>query len=541
MGRKDLRISEDIRGGMVIKMLKRNVARMVSFSVCLGLCLSAVGCGRTKVQYEGGRKAPSTGQPGSQQDSGTEQETDDVTKYPLAKQLGVSEQEYDDQVQGVKSPQTVSARIQLPKASELATVSVKEHYLTPKDKKKICNYFFEEGTTEVNTAMVPSRERYHRELQLLEKNQEDLEFYYPNQYAKEYGRKRKLYDKAQSMDKISRDPENYHQNAYLGMLGNTYATLCFESDSQRKINEWTLKVVDATGYVHRKPDPDPDDAKAYQYTINGHELETYVNWEYQGDGRYDWNAEDQSRENKCVMSQQEAVEQAEKICQDLSMDDLVTSDVSELEFHILGKNLSVHYEKNGYVVTLARQIRGAAASTAFWRKYSGDQDIANYSHGGVYPGEMVRIALNDRGIVEITCQGMMERIAEKQVQSILQLEQVKQVLRERLEQSRETADTEWKCLMLEYLRLKEKDNDGYLYVPVWTLANEEDEYGIHGKMRNLGRSICVNALDGSVIDLDRQALVVKSTLYDLYEEEAMRDNGYTNEDEKSQNIRMYEW
>ena len=154
---------------------------------------------------------------------------------------------------------------------------------------------------------------------------------------------------------------------------------------------------------------------------------------------------------------------------------------------------------------------------------------------------MVRIALNDRGIVEITCQGMMERIAEKQVQSMLQLEQVKQVLRERLEQSRETADTEWKCLMLEYLRLKEKDNDGYLYVPVWTLANEEDEYGIHGKMRNLGRSICVNALDGSVIDLDRQALVVKSTLYDLYEEEAMRDNGYTNEDEKSQNIRMYEW
>lgn len=509
-------------------MVRKMMARVVSLSVCLGLCLSAAGCGRTKVQYEGGRKGQSTGQPEDKQDGGASQETGDVTQYPLAKTLGVTSGKYEDSVEAISAAQLVKADITLPAVSEMGTVSVQESYLKKADKKRLCEYFFEAGTTQVNTAMVPSKERIREELRELDEDT-DLDDYSKDMQAQlkqEYARKKKLYEKAPRMSEISRDPADYTQNAYIGKLGDTYATLTVDSNPARKTNSFEMKVLDGSGYMNAKNKPSKSIVSAGNVTINGHKIDTYTQWHYLGDDSFylDDTQEQQAddRANECSMTSEEAAAKAEGICRDLGFEDMAASYVSDLYFDTWSTSGEDGYEKNGYAVTLTRQVQGLAGDRIVWSS-SQLSNMPDYEHGGNYPEEYIQVILNDHGILYVYGQGMMKSGTQKTVQSMMGFEQIREVLRKELAKvdQDKARSPEWTRLHLEYLRIRQNQDRSYLYLPVWILSTGSDDYVMGARQYAVEYSICINALDGSPVNLGKQGLTEnRDSAYDMFVEDA---------------------
>lgn len=508
-------------------MVRKTMARVVSLSVCLGMCLSTVGCGRTKVQYEGGRKAQSTGQPEDKQDGSASQETGDVTQYPLAKKLGVTSGKYEDSVDAVSAAQFVRADITLPAVSEMGTVSVQENYLNKADKKRLCDYFFETGTTEVNTAMVSSKERIGDELRKMD--EEDFGDYDKDMQAQlkqEYARKKKMYAKAPRMADISKDPGNYRQNAYLGKVGDTYATLTVDSNPARRTSSFEMKVLDGSGYMNAENKPGKSVVNAGKVTINGHEIDTYTQWQYIGNDSFylDETEEAQAddRTNECSMSREDASKKAEQICRDLGFEEMGVAYVSDLHFNTWSGSGVDSYEKNGYAVTLTRQVQGLAVDKNIWSS-SQLTCLSDYEHGGNYPEEYIQVVLNDHGTLYVYGQGMMSSKAQKKVQSMMGFEQIRDVLRKELakvDQDR-ARSPEWTRLHLEYLRIRENRDRSYLYLPVWILSTGSDEYVMGSRQYAVEYSICINALDGSPVDLSKQELTENlDSAYDMFVDDA---------------------
>lgn len=80
---------------------------------------------------------------------------------------------------------------------------------------------------------------------------------------------------------------------------------------------------------------------------------------------------------------------------------------------------------------------------------------------------------------------------------------------------------DWARLELTYLRIKKEGSDGeFLFIPVWRLAT--DEHVVYSRNVMEYETIFINAIDGSVIDLEEQGVINSyysgDKTYDTYEE-----------------------
>lgn len=532
-----------------MKMSRKTLNRqMLAVMCCAALCLT--GCGKSKVSYEGGKKQSETTSTPGGQDTKTGSSTQDITKYPIAKTLGISQNWYEDSVDTVNCTQKVKAQIHIPDVSELGTVTVREHYLTKAEKKQICGELFDEGSVEVNIARVPSKELYQHEVSRMEDvksyrseaSQSGDDYWVDNEEKQinlELARKKRLAAKTKRMSQISRDPGDYHQDAYLGKVGETYGTITFQNNPKRNRNSWSYRVIDATGFVSQGADPSKDMKKSYMVKINGRKLSHAIDWQSYRDQTEDsLFSEDyleyvdsmNTLENQCQMSEEEAVGKALALCEKLGLSHMTTTSVSSMVFSIADQKEDSGYrqEKNGYVVTLGHEIAGAASSNLLWTDGNSIEDnLSDYQKGGDYPLEQVKVYLNDHGIVQVDCQGMMEEISADSVRSALSLKQIQETLRKNLSKvDTDRAHTmDWTSLSLEYQLIKDsRQKDQYMYLPVWILSHSEYQGYSDGEYQNSAdQAICVNAIDGSTIDVLKQALMETTDYYDSYQDMASGD------------------
>lgn len=536
-------------GKDVVRMTRGSRSRQViAVLCCISMCLT--GCGKSKVSYEEKKtQSGTTSTPGGQ-DTKTGSSTKDITKYPIAKTLGISQNWYEDSVDGVNCTQRVKAQIHVPNVSGLGTVTVREHYLTKAEKKQICGELFEEGSVEVNIARVPSKELYQHEVSRMEDvksyrseaSQSGDDYWMDNEEKQinlELARKKQLAAKAKRMSRISKDPGDYRQNAYLGKVGETYGTITFQSNPKRNRNSWSYRVVDATGFVSQGADPSKDLEKSYEVRLNGRKLSHAIDWQAYRDqtedslfsGEYQEYIDSMNTlENQCRMSEDEAAGKALALCEKLGLSHMITTGVSSMVFSIADQNEDSGYrqEKNGYVVILGHEIEGAASSNLLWTDGNSIEDnLSDYRNGGDYPLEQVKVYLNDHGIVQVDCQGMMEELTASSVQSALSLKQIQETMRKDLSKvDTDRAHTvDWTSLSLEYQLIKDsRHKDQYMYLPVWILSPAEYQGYSDGEYQNnADQAICVNAIDGSKIDVLKQALMETTDYYDSYQDMASGD------------------
>ncbi len=474
------------------------------------MCVSVLtSCGKSQVHYqENGKTTKESGQQEEKNTNttGTKEQWEaqgNGLDSGLARTLGLTQSTWEEDVSSKGADQYLDAKIRIPEAGSLSTMTVREWYMDNEDKKALCDAIFDEGTVEVDTSYVQSKEKIRAELNRLDKyiKEEHQEEFYEDEkeYQILYARLSKKYAKAKKMSEISRDPGEYEADAYLGKVNGVYMTLLIRQNARQKSNLWRLETLDYTGYLQNNPKQSGKFIKEHQICINGKTLKQ-MGYCYGDNER-----ETDEKDNLCSFGSAQAAVRAGEYCEKLGLTGMqaVAVETGVISVEDSTREDGSYQEVNGYVVRLRRQVGEAAAADFQYVAGSGNGS-GNHKE---FPAEEISLYLNDAGVLWMDCYGMMKEEKTESISSVLSFGQVQEVFRRKLSKLNQDRieGREWRALYLEMVRLKNHKKPGeYRYIPVWALCREEDDTQPGWAAdREISSLLCINAIDGTEIDVKK--------------------------------------
>lgn len=354
---------------------------------------------------------------------------------------------WSDAVEMDKKKVTIAVEYVYPDISSICTKEVKERYLTPEEKKSIITHFI------------------------------------PEQYY-DMG----IFDGGYSIDNLQRDKEHYASS-----------TSCINSQ----------EICD---YIDERIEnmPSEEEAKAnftdlnrghVQYDYNGqiYHFEFFSDPAINESGfmMYKDNWENSTETLGNVISIQDAISQAEALCQELNLGDFVVSEITDMG--------------DEYQIVLTRDLNGTPADATKYFYMDSDFEDDDYQYkvlieDSPYASERVFVRIGVDGIREISATGLMEEISNKDNLNILDLEQIKKAIKRYIAES-ESEYTLYQSFRFTYLRIAGNNEDEYSYIPVWVLGPQKIDGLADAEYKEF---LFVNAIDGSLIDVIEAGAITKN-------------------------------
>lgn len=446
----------------------RTAKRIMAWMSMASLLIAGTGCGRKEVSYEN-YDASITDNQASDNESVT-----DTAGGTLKESLGVGEEwRWSEDIGNDNGTVEVAAELVIPEVSQMYTVEVEKYFCTPEDKQRVLSYFFDMDSVKVDLENVslPTKEHISKEIASLEDSIEELK--QNGEDTKDLttqidALKSQLAD-APSASDVSEDVGDYNQNFYIGSKDEIPFSLVFQIDEENNYSAWTLQTKDVSYFNSQGK----EDTMPYG---NGYLLDN----------------------NLCSMSSEEAVKQAETICEELGITHMKTAWISDL----LWDWGQAEPEYNGYEIVLTRDINGVLVDNAEYL-INNEDAVAAGQHP--YDAERIVIDINDSGICYMCYRGILTEGVTGNAVKLLSYEQIKDVFREQIKTPAleyYIGYSSFSCLELNYVRVVNEENDNvYSYIPAWRL-------GLSGRASNLigniSMNIWINAMDGTVIDMEKE-------------------------------------
>ena len=439
------------------KMSKMCMVGMLAFMAAL------TGCGKQEVDY-------------TEEDTTTEIETvstEQVTSGTVQEFLGIDDEyRWKEIVETDGGSASVDAMLNIEIEGVLSTLEVEEHYYSAEEKKKVLEYFFEPESIQVDRDTYPTKELLRKQLEQYENSLEEAQT--AEQYpvmddeaiavSNEIQRLTDRMSEAPAYDEVSEEAADYSENYYKGTMNGLEYSLTFDINEKENRSGWILEAKDYKDFLVSN-----EDVLAWQAAY--------------------WNEE----ANQCSMTQDEAENYAEKICNELGLTGLKLGNNQLAEWNLGNGEM----ETNGYYFEYALDIGGSALATSS----IGHRSVVE---GGAidttkvelpYDETVVKIMINDTGIIRMECKGIV-KTGEVSPVKLLNYDQIKECFRSVLPASNGKAG-KWDELILSYARIASSDNpDVYTYVPAWRMVSYQSY-----------DNIMLNAIDGSPIDMQKDIYV----------------------------------
>lgn len=446
----------------------RMIKKIMVWMSMVSLLIVAAGCGRQEVSYEDDDIAAT-----DDQTVVNEGNVGDAAGGTLKESLGIGEEwRWSEDIGNDTGIVEVAAELVIPEVSQMYTVEVEKYFYTPEDKKRVLDYFLDIDSVKVDLENVslPTKEHISEEIASLEDSLEQLKqdgedtAYVETKIAT---LKLQLADAPDASD-VSEDVGDYSQNYYMGTKKEIPFFLAFQIDEENNYSTWTLQAKDMSCFNSQGNDD-------ILPRTNGFLL----------------------NQNLCSMSSEEAVKQAETICEELGITHMKAVWVSDLVWD-WGQ---AEPECNGYEITLTRDINGVLVDNGL---YWADNEDAVAMRQHPYNAERIVIDINDSGVCYMCYEGILTEGSIGNPVKLLSYEQVKDVFREQIKApSLEYCVSSFSCLELNYVRVVNEDSANvYCYIPAWRLGTYvRSSYNyVEGVIQN----IWINAMDGTVIDMEKE-------------------------------------
>lgn len=199
--------------------------------------------------------------------------------------------------------------------------------------------------------------------------------------------------------------------------------------------------------------------------------------------------------NSCRISETEAIEKAEELLHTLGWSEIAWEKVQALEWMGYKEQEPVRMY-NGYYLEGNLGAEGLSYE-------SFDSSYDSLVEEEMDFDSVITVCINDYGILDLSVQEPMHIVEVTENVTLLPLDTIKSIIRRELNDHPEIylsteAETWFTELELSYIRVKDKDREGYYsYVPAWRLSHPTGADQIIS-----GYPVIINALDGSVIYLE---------------------------------------
>ena len=427
----------------------------------LVLFLMLTGCGTEQVAYE---EEKSSGKKSSEV---TQEKSAGTT---LMETLGVEEKWKESVSLDGGNSFHIAAEVSVPDVTGMSLMEVSEYYYTSEDKKRIAEYFLDEGSIQVNLETVPSKENIAVKVQEWEKALEKVQEVGIEEnimVAKSEKKKQEsLLNEAPKAEEIDLSPGEYKEDYFKGLKEGKEYTLDFDINEEEHISQWVLSAT------------------------------TDVQKEFNETGA-EWWSPGKASDNKCTLTEEEAEQKAVQICEELGITGMAPVLVKAVQW-------GDQKENNGYYIVLGRENAGIVMEPVTY--FTGNEMYyRNTEFGGktTYEQEIIDISMNDNGIFWMRYSGILSVDKEGTEVKLLSFDQIKEAFRKEIISKNLTwSGMEAHNLDLIYFRFMDETQSGkYTYVPVWRLTPYEMEAGM-GVGASAWNCIFINAIDGSPVDID---------------------------------------
>lgn len=431
------------------------------------LFLTLAGCGTKQVSYE---KVQSSGK----SDNEINQEATAGTS--LVETLGVEERWEEKVSLDGGDTFTINAEVSVPDVTEMNLMEVAEYYYTPEDKKRVAEYFLEEGSIQVDLEQVPTKESIAENIKNWDRVLEEAVIEEQIEVAKSEKKKQEdLLIEAPKADEIELSPGEYKQDYFKGSKEGREYKLGFDIDEEAHVSQWLL------------------------YAENDEE--------FNETGAQGWMQSNALSENKCTISEEEAEAKALKICEDLGITNMASIRVMAIEWVDSDEQRK---EINGYYIVLGRENKGVAIEAGNYLTVN-EMYYRNAEVGGKtpYEPELIDIGINDNGIFWMRYTGILSVEKEGTSVKLLGFDQIKEAFREEITDKNLIWNMNASNLDLIYFRIMDKKQMGkYAYVPAWRLSPFEIGVGGLGTSVSVQSCIVINAIDGTPVDMEEEGATI---------------------------------
>lgn len=450
----------------------RIVKKAVAWGSVVFLLIGSAGCGRQEVSYDD-MDASATGE-----QTADGQNVTTAAGGTLKESLGIGEEwRWSEDIGKDTGIVEVAAELVIPEVSQMYTVEVEKYFYTPEDKKRVLDYFLDSDSVKVDLENVslPTKEHISKEIDSLEQAKQDGE---DTAYlTTKIDELKSELTTAPNASDVSEDVGDYDQNYYIGTKKEIPFSLAFQIDEENNYSTWTLQAKDMSYFNSQGSDDIIPRGSGFLLD-----------------------------QNLCAMSSEEAVKQAETICEELGITHMKAARVSDLAWD-LGQEKP---EYNGYEITLTRDINGVLVDNS---SYCADDEEAVDMRLHPYDAESIVIDINDSGVCYMCYKGILTEGSIGNPVKLLSYEQVKDVFREQIKEPSLEYDTgisAFSCLELNYVRIVNEDNANvYCYIPAWRLG-----VSVRSGLNNIQaviQNIWINAIDGTVIDMEKEGNAIYFT------------------------------
>ncbi|MDE5967039.1 MAG: hypothetical protein K2G89_09440 [Lachnospiraceae bacterium] len=221
-------------------------------------------------------------------------------------------------------------------------------------------------------------------------------------------------------------------------------------------------------------------------------------------------------ENLCSMSEEEAVRVARNFIEDSGYSGYGVYAINALNWTAFGKvsygdSSSYVVDSNGeaqetwtdgYSILFTREVDGVLQEKSVFPLYGGYAEAAGDNKYGL---EYITVFINDIGILDfqIVYPYTVKEVSASST-SLLSYEQAQGVFRDILQSDADSLSTygetlNFNSLNLTYFRVADAESDTYALLPVWILANREEDVAGFGDVY-YNCALMINAIDGSRIN-----------------------------------------
>lgn len=394
----------------------------------------------------------------------------------------------------------ISAKISVPETGSMPVLELEKKVFTNDDKKKILETMCDAGSIYADSEQDLPVWYLDYKLADLEngltyyEGMKDLEDRYDEGYQKCLEEQEKL----QAMRKeggVGIAPSDYSEMLFLGDIDGVHYQFMFTNFG------FSCRAIDDADLAAEKP---------------GEGLTLYC-----------YETQEETGENQCAKSESEMENQTRSLLKSIGLDEYIVYDTHPLvwETHIdytdaSDDDAASAEEKkwnDGYSFTYTREVNGVAVDytdydsvgISCWMAYNGGEDIPCRAYFDAswleytttfiptYGMEYMNVRINEKGLVGLDLYYPYEvKQTLTEETKLLPISKIQDSIQAYLKQHPNVYcydgdNMDYTQLDLIYMRIA--DEDGYALLPVWRLSGWDDG--------SIFRILCVNAIDGSVIDV----------------------------------------
>ncbi len=447
------------------------IRRIVMLLSVIVLLVLPMGCKRKGVDYLNEKEQFSTN-----------------TESELAKRLGIPKAYGADIDPGNSRLCSITIKdddIMVPAADSMQVVYVEENKMDAAYKKEVAQALLH-NTDEIYIydEDVWTKKDYEIEMQmtqfLIENYKKAGNMEYADYYEDLYAQYQRAYEAADEGKTVS----NWNESDYIGYRDELPYQLEFKPNSDGTLGYFMFYMP----YIHESVLYRPCES-AIQADLS-------------------WASGMDIGSNECECSQEEAIDLAQEYLNDCGITDVAVELICDLEWQYFNPDGSKTTKVDGYFIRFIRTIDGTPI-------YNGHMPEGIFKSGEmVY--EQCEVYIDENGILDATVYDMFRPTGktEKNVE-LLSWQEILDIVEMKIPEYYAEHPTDYESVTfndvrLTYFIVRDDENDGFRYIPVWVFA-ESEEY-IEGASDFPTQLIMIDAVTGELIDVGEQELQNKKTI-----------------------------